>query len=90
MYKRKFFKAMMPVLLTGLMICLSACPDDEALEDEGREASIEFCKCYKTKSKDKCFEELKSNYRNYEKSKFIDAFNEVNTCGIKLVWEPIE
>jgi hypothetical protein len=64
-------------------LAFSSCTEDN--EEDGRQASADFCDCYKKNSKDYCFEELKKKWSNYENSDFIDAFNDANTCGFELI-----
>jgi hypothetical protein len=79
------------VFCTGIvLITCSACEDwEKKTQEDGQLASKEFCDCYKKSSKDKCFEQLKSDYSNYESDTFIKAFNEANTCNFKLVKETV-
>jgi hypothetical protein len=75
------------VVLCFGMALFSGCTDtDEANAKKGKEAAKDFCNCYRNKSKDVCLGELTSNYPKavYTSSKFISAFNEVQTCGIEL------
>lgn len=77
-------------LALGMAGIFTACTDSEAIAEKGREAAVEFCECYKENSKDDCFTKLKKNYSNYENDKFIESFNETNTCGVKLIKEYVK
>ncbi|MDR0507512.1 MAG: hypothetical protein LBH32_11970 [Dysgonamonadaceae bacterium] len=65
------------------LVCAS-CDKHESDEKKGKEAAAAACKCLNNHDKDYCFEELKSNYSEYMSDDFIDAFNEAQTCGLKL------
>jgi hypothetical protein len=75
------------VVTTMILTCsavLASCRDNDA---DGREASMEFCDCFKKNSKDYCFEELKKKWSNCENSDFMKAFNEASTCNARLYHE---
>jgi hypothetical protein len=74
------------VIIAACMTGAAGCSDTE---DQGREAAAEFCKCAKTKTENKCLDELKSKYSHstYTSTVFIDSFNEAQTCGVKLYRE---
>jgi hypothetical protein len=80
--KRKFLTLIVIAFFIGMTA--STCEDD--LKTMGREASADFCNCYKSHSKDYCLEELKDDYSfsQYTSSVFINAFNDTNTCGAIL------
>jgi hypothetical protein len=64
-----------------------ACGDD--YDDEGREAAAAFCECLKTKSRSTCEKELDANYGSMYNQKFVDAFNEAETCGVTITLKQI-
>lgn len=81
--KRLLFSVSFIVLSFIFLTCEKT---EEELGDLGRQAAIEFCDCYKEKSKNDCLDELKSNYSStdYMNDRFITAFNQQSTCGIEL------
>jgi hypothetical protein len=76
------------IFCAGIVLMFATCSDCamETNEEKGQEASKEFCNCFKTNTKEKCLEELKSEYSSYTYTDldFIKGFNDVNTCGINL------
>jgi hypothetical protein len=82
---KKVTQTVVILIITVLMCQLSWSSCNDSSDSDGREAAVEFCNCYKSKSSSTCFEELKKKWSNYENSDFIDGFNEANTCGYKLV-----
>jgi hypothetical protein len=83
----KFLRIAVCVMFVFSATLFLRCTDtDEYNTQKGREAAGDFCNCYEYKSRDKCLDELKDNYSKsvYTSNKFISAFNEVETCGIKL------
>ena len=78
-------------ITVGLMIVLNSCSDKEKEDysEEGRAASVEFCKCIEEREDDtgdECFDALtdKYEYSKYTSDTFINAFNKTNTCGVEL------
>ncbi len=86
---KKTAPRIIPFILTGLTVVFSACPKQEDYTDDGREAAIEFCKCYEESTNEECLEELKDKYgpARYLAEEFIEAFNKTNTCDIELIIE---
>ncbi len=80
---------MVSFVLMGSAVVFSACPKQDDFSDEGREAAVEFCTCYKKNTKEECLENLKDKYgaAKYLTEEFIDAFNETSSCGIELIIE---
>jgi hypothetical protein len=88
MRKVRTSRLLKSILLAGIFVIFTTCDevDEEQYADEGKQAAKEFCECYKKKSKETCFEQLKSDYDHYTTSAFIDAFNEAVACDVKLEW----
>jgi hypothetical protein len=92
--KKKFAFLLKSGILAGAILVFTACPDpdetpsDSDIANMGKKAATEFCDCYKKKSKDECFEQLKDNYKYeyYSSTSFMDAFNDSQTCDVELVW----
>jgi hypothetical protein len=73
--------------MAGSLFLTNGCSSsDEEIEDLAKEAAVEFCNCFKTKSKDTCLKELESNYRqsDYMDDRFIETFNSAQSCGVEL------
>jgi hypothetical protein len=82
--KRKF---LISILIAGLVFITNGCSEsDEEIEDLAKEAAVEFCNCFKKKSKEACLEELEEKYKrsDYMDNRFIEAFNESQTCDVEL------
>jgi hypothetical protein len=82
--KRRFF---LPLLMAGSLFITNGCSTpDEDIEETARKAALEFCDCFKTKSKDACLKELESSYRqsDYMDDRFIEAFNRAQSCDVEL------
>jgi hypothetical protein len=90
--RKKIIKWIMPVIPMSLIVVFTACPDPEDFTDRGSEAAIDFCECYEKNTKEKCLENLKDKYESYHymSDEFIESFNKMSTCGIKLIKEQIK
>lgn len=85
-------KSITPFILTGLSVVFSTCSKEEDYTNEGHQAAIEFCECYKENSKEKCLEQLKNKYEAYRymSEEFIESFNKTNNCDIELIIEQVK
>ncbi|MDR1169832.1 MAG: hypothetical protein LBK97_03255 [Prevotellaceae bacterium] len=84
---KKFF--LLLILVAGSVFISNGCSsddDNEEIEDLAKKAAVEFCNCFKTKSKDACLKELKSNYdeSDYLNNRFVEAFNKAQSCDVLL------
>ena len=79
---KKILATITVVLCTTLLAC-----DDDILnvKEKAEIASGEFCECMKKNSLNHCEDELNKKYGVYSNNKdFINAFNNVNSCGATI------
>jgi hypothetical protein len=80
-------KILITILIAGFVFVTNGCSkSEEEIEDSAKEAAVEFCNCFKTKSKDTCLKELEEKYKrsDYMSDRFIETFNKSQTCDIEL------
>lgn len=77
-------------IATATMVLTACEEDEEKVRNRAEEAAEEMCDCIRIKSVSKCEDELKKNYSGYLNQKFVDLFNEVQTCGVTLKIEYIK
>lgn len=81
---------LMCTIATMALIMFSCEEDEEKVKNRAEKAAEEMCDCIRTKSVSKCEDELKKNYSGHLNQKFVDLFNEVQTCGVTLKIEYIK
>ena len=69
------------LLISALVVAIVASCDKDA-ESKAKKASKEMCECIKKNVVSHCEEQLNKNY--IVTQKFIDEFNKVNDCNVKL------
>jgi len=76
---KKNFKT---ILLIGAIVVAIVVSCDKDTESRAKKASKEACECMKKNTQKYCEDELNKKY--FITQTFIDEFNKVNDCGIKL------
>jgi hypothetical protein len=90
--RKKSIKWVISVIPISLLVVFATCSDTLGYTEMGSEAAVEFCECYKKNSEEKCLENLKDKYKEYQytSDNFIKGFNETSTCNIELTKIPVK